>query len=59
MNGGRITSSILLQVLPEDSIAGYRFECCSMIPRLIAVDELAPTLAIWCIEDGEVGSSSS
>lgn len=41
-----IPRTIVVQVLPEDRVTNDRTERNSILPRLIAVDEFAPTLIV-------------
>ncbi len=59
MNCRRISTAILVQILPEHRIPRHRPECCSVLPRLVAVHKLAPALIVWRVQYRKVRASSS
>lgn len=53
-----ISSTIFIQVLPEDSIAQNRSERNAILPGLVAIDELAPTFIQGSLHHREISAAA-
>jgi len=58
MKRRRIPTAILAQIHPEHRIPRHRSKRDAILPRLIAVHELAPALVARRIQDGEVRAAA-